>query len=329
MRRRWPALVAVLLVATAAPAVAQSEVEGACPPDDGVTVVVDFQDLGADTIVRCGQGIIENGLDVLAEARVAYDPVPAEPNVVCRIEALPADRACREDVRDDTAQWTYWTAEPGGTWEAVDGGPLDRDPPEGTVDGWSWSSSGDVVPPRTAPPEPGPDRPDPDPTLEEPTPVDEDGSPVEPAETRSPTGPDGDATTDTDGDGTPDADDPDDDGDGTPDAEDPDDDGDGVPDVDEDGETDVSPEDPGDVTSATGEDRDTDGDGVPDAEDPDDDGDGVPDDEDPDDDGDGVPDVADPDTVDDGPGLVIAVVVALVLLAAGGAVLVRRRRRST
>lgn len=163
-RRVLPLLFAgVVLVPT--PAAAQSSEDGACPAGDGVTVVVDFQSLQEETLVRCGRGLIENGLDVLAEARIAYDPLVEQQGVICRIETFPADADCGAPETQGDATWSYWTAQPGGEWEPVDGGPLSRVPPDGSVDGWSFGASDDPLAPRTSPPTPGADRPDPDPVL--------------------------------------------------------------------------------------------------------------------------------------------------------------------
>src|SRR5262245_58733192 len=65
------AAAAVLVCAAAGPADAADQVTGRagpCPAGAGVTVVVDFQDLGGGTVVRCAPGEQRSGLAALRAA---------------------------------------------------------------------------------------------------------------------------------------------------------------------------------------------------------------------------------------------------------------------
>ncbi len=140
------------------PSAAASAQTGACPDDAGVTVVVDFQSLGAGTIVACAPGPVADGFDALAKAGVGFRTVTSSPGFLCRIEGLPAEEDCA-DVPPADAYWSYWTAQRGGSWTYARSGAGSRVPPPGTVEGWSFSTDptrSDSTAPRTAPPAPAP-----------------------------------------------------------------------------------------------------------------------------------------------------------------------------
>lgn len=179
--------------AGAVPADAQG---GACADPDGVTVVVDFQSLGAGTIVACAPGPVSSGFDALGQAGIGYQTVTAFPGFICRIQGLPGDTDCA-DTPPANAYWSYWTAERGGSWTYSQVGAGSRTPPAGSVEGWSFSTdatSSDSTPPRTAPPAPAPEAaPTPTPT---PTPSATAAPPPEPpAADPQPEEPTGEGTT--------------------------------------------------------------------------------------------------------------------------------------
>lgn len=131
-------------VAPAAPAAAAACAEGA-----GVTVVVDFASLGGGTETDCAAGDPASGLEALRGA--GHEPTRAaqQPGYfVCRIDGKPANDPCQRASPAD-AHWSYWHAEPGGTWTFSDTGAADRDPAPGTVEGWAFGA-GD--PPSSPPP---------------------------------------------------------------------------------------------------------------------------------------------------------------------------------
>lgn len=127
--------------------------EGACPDAEGVTVVVDFQGLGAATIVRCSPQPVGSGFDALTQAGLSWQTAARSPSFLCRIEGLPTDDPCLDPSPAD-AFWSYWSADRGGSW-AYNSEGADRAPPPGSVEGWSFSQdpgSTSSTPPRTAPP---------------------------------------------------------------------------------------------------------------------------------------------------------------------------------
>jgi hypothetical protein len=131
---------------------------------DGVWVVVDATAAGAGTTTRCASGDPATGLAALEGAGHAYGFVPRVPGMVCTIDARPDP--CNGAPTD--AYWSYWSAEPGGSWVYNSRGAGTRDPKPGQVEGWAFGAG---APPRTAPPSNPPPAPTEDP----------DGSTSEPA----------------------------------------------------------------------------------------------------------------------------------------------------
>ncbi len=150
-------VVALVLITTAAAARDGVAVDGepCAPGSDGVTVVVDLQELGDDTVlVRCAPDAPPDGFAALEQAGIAYRTTVAFPGFVCRIVDRPADDPCATTAPAD-AYWSYWLAPAGGAWCYSNKGAGNRTPPPGSVEGWSFSldhATDDVPPPRHDPP---------------------------------------------------------------------------------------------------------------------------------------------------------------------------------
>ncbi|NKI41983.1 hypothetical protein [Streptomyces physcomitrii] len=132
---------------------------GFCPNADGVTVVVDFQELGGTTIVRCAPGDQATGLAALKNAgfQIAGTNRWGE-GFICRIEGKPGPESepCI-DTPPASAYWSYWHAPNGGNWTYSQWGVMNRKPPPGSFEGWSFSkdkTSTTNPPPRVAPSRP-------------------------------------------------------------------------------------------------------------------------------------------------------------------------------
>ncbi len=146
------AVVAALVSAVAAPVPRQAT--GACAGDSGVTVVIDFQELGGGVNVVCAQGPVSSGLEALERAGVSYQSAQRVPGFVCRIADKPTDDRC-VNASPASAYWGYWIAAPGGAWCYSTIGAGSRKPPPGTFEGWSFSLdkvAAAIPPPRFAPP---------------------------------------------------------------------------------------------------------------------------------------------------------------------------------
>ncbi|MBN6035914.1 ABC transporter substrate-binding protein [Amycolatopsis sp. 195334CR] len=129
---------------------------GYCPDGTGVTVVVDFQELGGDTIVRCAPGGQASGLTALQNAGLELTGVQRWGlGFICRIEGKPgADTEACIDTPPATAYWAYWHAPNGGSWTYSQLGVMNRKPPPGSFEGWSFAknkSAGNNPAPRIGP----------------------------------------------------------------------------------------------------------------------------------------------------------------------------------
>ncbi len=115
-----------------------------------VTVLVDFASLGGGVQTGCTGGDPASGVEALQAA--GFPPTRAAADrsgyFVCRISGQPADDPCQR-ASPAGASWSYWHAEPGGTWAYSGQGAGAYDPPAGTVEGWSFGA-GD--PPSARPP---------------------------------------------------------------------------------------------------------------------------------------------------------------------------------
>jgi hypothetical protein len=135
-------LAAGLVAAETSPRAAHA---AACSGTSGVTVVVDFTAFGGAVEVECATGDPASGLAALTAAGFSFSFVPGFPGFVCRIDGLPDP--C--NGAPATAFWSYWHAEPGGTWTFSTSGAGTYDPAPGTVEGWAFGA-GD--PPGISPP---------------------------------------------------------------------------------------------------------------------------------------------------------------------------------
>lgn len=131
-------LLTVPVSATAAP-------EQACVGDEGVTVVVDFTDLGGEVEIGCATGEPENGRDALESA--GFTPEDSEPGMICTINNHPDP--CPEEF--DGNFWSYWSGED-GEWVMYETGADDAEPAPGDVEGWRYAdgSEGPTILPTDA-----------------------------------------------------------------------------------------------------------------------------------------------------------------------------------
>ncbi len=146
---------------------------GECADASGVTVVVDFTDLGGDVVVRCVVGPLPAGMTGLEALRGAGLTVEGTARwgdaFVCRVQGRPAAaESLAFDGEDDyhercqdtppaQAYWGYWYAADGGPWTYSSESAASRQVAEGGFEGWSYSldeTSGKRLPGYT------PDRPD-------------------------------------------------------------------------------------------------------------------------------------------------------------------------
>jgi hypothetical protein len=146
---------------------------GYCPDKKGVTVVVDFNQLGGGIVVRCAPGPVGSGytgLDALQDAGFSPEGTARwGMQFICRIAGEPAadqklpikgDPNYKEkcvDTPPAQAFWSYWYAPNGGSWTLSSQGPTSREAIAGGFEGWSFSlnhSQDSAPPPGIAPQRP-------------------------------------------------------------------------------------------------------------------------------------------------------------------------------
>lgn len=145
---------------------------GMCPSAVGVTVVVDFQHLGGETIVRCFPSASPGtGLDALKGAGFQIEGVQRWGEAfVCRIENRPSaveavpiagNPGYKErcvDTPPASGYWSYWSAGNDCAWQLSQWGVKNRNFVPGGFEGWSFSlnATASTIPtPRVAPTRPG------------------------------------------------------------------------------------------------------------------------------------------------------------------------------
>lgn len=151
---------------------------GHCLDDLGVTLVVDFQDLGAwggqdgQDVVRCatsgipGVAFDGTGIQALQAAGIEVEGTTRWGlSFVCRLEGRPAadeplpiegnpgyTEPC-VNTPPGSAYWSYWHSM-GSDWTYSSQGAISRKPAPGTSDGWSFALNAGATtnPPPSAPP---------------------------------------------------------------------------------------------------------------------------------------------------------------------------------
>lgn len=121
-------------VPAALPATTTPNVQGqACIGDSGVTVVVDFTDLGGAIEIGCAEGDPASGREALTAA--GFEPADGSPGLICTIAALPD--GC--PPFDGVNFWAYFSGEAGSDWAQQMAGADGIDPAPGAIDAWRYN----------------------------------------------------------------------------------------------------------------------------------------------------------------------------------------------
>jgi hypothetical protein len=151
--RRVGRLVAVVLVASAAGLVASPRAEAStCSSAHGVTVVVDFHQLGGGVQTACDAG--GGGRTAATQLkdvghRLVY--VQRQPGFVCRVDDAPTDDPC-VNTPPDNAYWSLWWSDGrSGAWSYSSLGVASLKVPEGGYVALSWQGQDSKAPPGVTP----------------------------------------------------------------------------------------------------------------------------------------------------------------------------------
>ncbi|CUR56473.1 conserved exported hypothetical protein [metagenome] len=133
------------VVLTAAPAQAAG-----CSGSHGITVVVDFNQLGG-TSVACAAGAARSASSATTAAGFPLSYVQRSPGFVCRISGAPADASC-VNTPPATAYWgLFWNDGHGGGWVYASLGAGSLTVPDGGYVGWAWQGSSTRTTPGVTP----------------------------------------------------------------------------------------------------------------------------------------------------------------------------------
>ena len=125
-------LLGVLLMIGLPPAPASAS-EGACSEEGGVTVVVDFTDLGGGIVAGCASGDPVTGRSALEAA--GFVATDSQPGMICAIDAQPDP--CPATF--EGSYWSYWHGPAGGDWVSYQVGADSSDPVQGEIEGWRYN----------------------------------------------------------------------------------------------------------------------------------------------------------------------------------------------
>jgi hypothetical protein len=145
--------VAAGLAATAYVAIPLSPASAAaCPTDEGVTVVVDFHELGGGVQTGCiADGGGQAAAALFPAAGFALDYVQRQPGFVCRVDGVPADNPCVNTPPSDAYWALYWSDGESGSWSYSTAGAGALRVPDGGYVGFSWTGSSARSTPGLAP----------------------------------------------------------------------------------------------------------------------------------------------------------------------------------
>ncbi len=146
------AVLAVSAPATSSPAPDHTAAATApCPTDHGVTVVVDFNEIGGPDRVACvSDGGGRPAADLFTAAGFPLEYQPQLPDFVCRVDGEPTDRPCAES----DSFWSLWWSDgsDGSGWVFSTLGASGLEVPDGGILAFAWhEGDGDAAPPDHAP----------------------------------------------------------------------------------------------------------------------------------------------------------------------------------
>lgn len=123
----------------------------ACGAGQGVTVVVDPQQLGGGDSVTCVVGVGgQSASSIFGEAAVGLTRVTTEPGAVCRVNGAPSNANCGR-MPPANAYWSLWWSKGDGTWIYANLGVDGLKVPQGGWLAWSWQGQNAKAAPSVTP----------------------------------------------------------------------------------------------------------------------------------------------------------------------------------
>lgn len=198
---------AALVAAAAGVGVPAPAVAAACPSAEGVTVVVDFNELGGGVPSVCDDdGGGKKASTLFEDSGFDLSYASRQPGFVCRVSGVPTSDPCVNTAPANAYWGLWWSDGKTGSWSYSSLGAQSLTIPAGGYVAFSWDQSESSAAPsftpsahRTEPtptptPTPAPtSRPTPTPgpsSTPKPTPSSSASQPVDPASTTAPPSPD-------------------------------------------------------------------------------------------------------------------------------------------
>lgn len=152
--RRLLVAVALLVGAAATPWVATVPAHAAaCSGSGGVTVVVDFAELGGGLTAGCDSSTDgQRARGILADAGYSLTMATRSPGFVCRVNGAPASDPCVDAAPADRYWSVWWADGKGGDWVYSSRGVDSLRVPDGGYVALAWhQGNGRSQPPATVP----------------------------------------------------------------------------------------------------------------------------------------------------------------------------------
>ena len=153
--RRAARLVAAAALAAAAGVALPGAPAGAagCSGSHGVTVVVDFHELGGGVQSSClANGGGKVAADLFPPAGFPLTYVNSQPGFVCRVSGKPASDPCQTTPPADAYWGLWWSNGTSGSWSYASSGAGSQRIPDGGSVAFSWNGSTARSQPGQAPP---------------------------------------------------------------------------------------------------------------------------------------------------------------------------------
>ncbi|HQR26636.1 MAG TPA: hypothetical protein PLP61_06300 [Nocardioides sp.] len=143
---------AIVLLVAAGPALPAPAGAAACSDGDGVTVVVDFHELGGGVQQQCdADGAGTSAATLLPRNGFPLDYVQRQPGFVCRVAGEPADDPCVNTPPADAYWGVFWSDGKSGSWKYAAEGVGSLEVPDGGYVALAWQGSSTRNPPGMAP----------------------------------------------------------------------------------------------------------------------------------------------------------------------------------
>ncbi|GCD92315.1 hypothetical protein [Nocardioides sp. LS1] len=155
MRLTLASLVAAVLVTAATGVIPAAPAQAAaCSTASGVTVVVDFHELGGGVQQVCDAGGAgDDAATQFEDSGFALTRVQRQPGFVCRVNNAPSSdqESCVNTPPADAYWGLWWSDGTSGTWTYASQGVDSLTVPEGGYVALSWNGSSTKSPPGAAP----------------------------------------------------------------------------------------------------------------------------------------------------------------------------------